>query len=224
MLFAAASARIGQWEDTTNALLEAEARYGALSDSQFRFRRADGSSESAFKRSLDALAAGDDLAANRLAFESVGQDAPYLVPLVNRLRLAQGLFAEGASQQAAPIFREILKLSPNFWPAELGLIKIELQSGDRVTAQRSLEKMVAAYPSAEEPRVLLALLLAESNSDRARTLLSEYLQNFPEGLRARQCLEQLGWSNRTAQRVGDSYQAVEFVEQVRTKSSDGVTP
>lgn len=223
MLLAAASARIGQWQDTTNALLETEARYGAISDSRFHFDRAEASSESPLKRSLDALAAGDDLRANQLAFESAGQDALFLVPLVTRYRLAQGLLAEGAGQQAAPIFRDLLKYSPDFWPAELGLIKIELQSDHRAEAQRSLEKLVAEHPSAEEPLILLALLVVESDPNRARTLLSNYLQAFPEGIRARKCLDQMNWSDSIVQR-GMKRPSAKSLKQDRPAHDGGENP
>lgn len=221
MLLAAASARIGQWQDTTGAMLEAEARYRALSDPQFHFRRTETSSASSFQRSLDALAAGDESAANQLAFESAGQDALYLVPLINRYRLAQGLFAEGAGQQAAPIFRDLLKYSPDFWPADLGLIKIELQSDRRTEAQRSLEKLVAEHPSAEEPLVLLALILVESDPDRARLLLSQYLREYPDGFRARQCLEQMSGAG---ERVHVDHSTIESAKQGRMTSNEGVSP
>ncbi|MBX9655855.1 tetratricopeptide repeat protein [bacterium] len=224
MLLAAASARIGQWQDTTDAVIEGEARYRALSDPRFHFRRTETSSESSFQRALDALAAGHEREANQLAFESAGQDALYLVPLVARYRLAQGLFTEGAGQQAAPIFRDLLKYSPEFWPAELGLIKIELQSGRRTEAQRSLEKLVAEHPSAEEPVILLALLLVESEPDRARAFLSKYLQDYPESDRARQCLDQMSWSKRVTQKIDSGHPSVESAKQAPTTPDEGARP
>jgi hypothetical protein len=191
ILWCAAAARIGQWQDVIDAALAAEARQGILSDPTYPFARATGVGPSALKRSLDALAAGDERRAAEFALQSAGQDAPFLPSLVGRYRMALALLNEGSGRQAAPVFRELLEHVPQFWPAELGLAKVDWQLGNIDQAKTILETLIEKQPTAAEPVRLLAILLADSHPGLSRDVLERYLERFPDADQVRDCLAEL---------------------------------
>jgi thioredoxin-like negative regulator of GroEL len=105
--------------------------------------------------------------------------------------MALALLNEGSGRQAAPVFRELLEHVPQFWPAELGLAKVDWQLGNIDQAKTILETLIEKQPTAAEPVRLLAILLADSHPGLSRDVLERYLERFPDADQVRDCLAEL---------------------------------
>jgi tetratricopeptide (TPR) repeat protein len=188
LIIAAASARIGQWQSLIDQLLTAEGRTGVLGD---RTEMAvSGSDRGVLLESLDRLVFNDRSTARRLMLESCFQDAPFLRAGLMRYRLGLDLLDEGDHRVAGTVFRELLRNLPMFWPAEVGLARVELAELKINEAQKRLEQIVERNPDAQEPLLLLAELMG-ANADRvsqAKLLLKSYLERYPDSPRVARML------------------------------------
>jgi tetratricopeptide (TPR) repeat protein len=180
LIEAAALARIGQWQSLIGQLLLAEGRTGVMG-----YRSDTTSSKSSrgvLLESLDQLVLNDRDAARRLMLESCFEDAPFLRGLKSQYRLGLDLLDEGDNRAAGTIFRELLKSLPVFWPAEVGLARLEIAESRTDEARRRLEVIVRQFPYAQEPLLLFVELLSADAGKRseARALLKAYLDRYPD--------------------------------------------
>ncbi len=180
LILNAAFARIGQWPGLIDRLLVAEGRTGLLSDRTAVMRASP--DRGILLEALDDLVSNDRVSARRLMLDSCFQDAPFLRAGMMRYRLGLDLLEEGDSRAAGTVFREILRSLPMFWPAEVGLARVELSESKTKEALKRLEQIVQQTPYAQGPLLLLAELLAAdpARASEGRTLLKSYIERYPD--------------------------------------------
>jgi hypothetical protein len=190
LLSAAGMARAGQWQGLMESLLAGEARTGGLSDRRpVRSFASTNESRDEIACCLDSLVRNDRLAARTWGVEGCISNAPFLRGLLERYRLALDVLDEGDARTAGSMFRDLLKSVPSFWPAEVGLAKVELMQGKEKEGRQRLEEIHSKVPAAFEPLLLLANLPADSEASEAemKKRLIQYVARYPDSP------EVLGW-------------------------------
>jgi hypothetical protein len=192
LVLAMSAARMGQWSLVVDHLLHAEARTMIGSD-----RRTYPANpllpvrSNGLLRTLDAMLADARYEARTLALASCLEDAPFLRSGWGRYRLGLDLLEDGDPRTARGVFREVLRSIPTFWPAELGLIKVDIAESKSAEALRRLEELVAKHPDAIEPIVLLAQLHGKVGRSPPEVIqkLRDYLVQWPDSPGVREALQ-----------------------------------
>lgn len=150
---------------------------------------------------------------------TVALDPSYLPAQV---RLGDALLKTNSPAEAGQTYREVLKQDPENGYAQLGLARIDIETGDLAAARDRLQHLVSAQPSFGSAWFLLATLderlRPDSDSDRVRSGGGGRFREMPDPWTdelLRDCYDvyRLRVASETAAKAGDAVAAQQWLER-----------